>query len=653
MSNTGNKNREQSATALPESNQLRSIILGIGSCLHIIQDYRVVYANPSFCKLINYSESKIKEMPFLDIVHPKDRKLIKILFSDDFNEIRASRSNSFTLRLQTRDKELKWIKSNISIIEWNGRVALLCSSFDITQQKHAEEKFADEEMSYQILVDSFGDLILIINRNGSIIQANQSAQIALGYPENELLLHPFGDIHTGKHKAQIKKILTSVFNENKYLYSTEFISKSGRAIPVDVRMIRGKWKHNDVVYAIAQDITERKRHEAELMMAKRKAEESGKAKEQFLSTMSHEIRTPMNAVIGMTNLLLDENPKPEQLHNLNALKYSAQNLLALLNDILDYNKIGAGKLKIAETSVDLREIHSGIISTYTQMAESKQIKLIGSFDSNIPELVMGDRLRLIQVITNLVGNALKFTEKGSVTLAMKLVRSTSKSAQVQFTVSDTGIGIEKNDQKKIFAEFTQIHGDSTKHLSGTGLGLAISNQLVKLMGGEIKLISQKDVGSTFHFKLKFNIAQHPTPNIIQNATSDNSHVTASNYRILIVEDNELNNLIAEKFLTKWGYQHHSAENGEIALQKIKQHKYDLILMDLEMPVMNGYEATTAIRKLKSKNGKIPIVALSASAMQDVQKKIFDAGMNGFILKPFNPADLKMKIEEVLINKSNQ
>lgn len=631
-----------------ENKLLKSIVQNNESSIYIIQDYTVVFANPCFSKLTGHTELLTGQVPFLDIVHPKDKKLAKLLFHDNFEAIRSASSNSFTLRLLTKDDRLIWIKSNISIIDWKGKTALLCSSFDITQQKETEEKTSDDEQNYRLLINSFGDFITVINHNGNILQANSSILKRLGYQGPEILLSPFNLIHSSPYQGEVEHIIKTVFEKNKFSYTAEFVKKDGTIIPVDVRMIKGKWKRRDVVFAIAQDITQRKHQEVELLNAKEKAEEAGKAKEQFLSTMSHEIRTPMNAIIGMSNLLLEEEPKPEQLLSLNALKFSAENLLALLNDILDFNKIEAGKLEIVSTNIELKNLQNGLISTFMLMAEEKQVELISKYDPKIPDIVAGDRLRLNQVITNLLSNALKFTPSGSVCFGIEMVKQQKKSVVLRFSVSDTGIGIDKESQEIIFNEFTQVHGEKSGRYGGTGLGLAISKHLVNLMGGNIMLNSEKGKGSTFYFELPFAIAAHLDTTKPQ--TSEQSAIQNNEIKILIVEDNELNNLIVERFLTKWGFQHDNAENGKLALEKVKQAHYDLILLDLEMPVMNGYETTTAIRKLDGEKSKTPILALSASAMQDVQEKIFNLGMNGFVLKPFNPIELRRKIEEILAGR---
>ncbi len=1174
-----------------EKNLLKRIIGENESGIFVVQDHRIVFNNPHFCELTGYNILELEEILFLDLVHPKDRKLIKLLFQNDYQEIRQKQSNSFTFRILTKDNDLRWLKANVSITKWNSSPALLSTCYDITQQKEAEAKLIEEEQNFRLLVNTFEDLIFIVNRRGNIIQCNQAAINRLEYPEHELLLKPFASLHVCDPESDLNELIDRVFQSRKGAFASQIVSKGGVRILVETRLVKGIWSNKEVLFVISQDISERieaeksmklseekfskafntgaammtistleegryidvneaflaktgltreetigrasselgiypeiakrsrlkaylkvhgkisnretritskkgermvflfsaeviniqgtdcilivmtditqrklieeelvkskaqlkgildnlpfiawlkdtrgrflavnkafakyynmeerdivgktdfdfcpnsraehlrksdlevlktkkqvffeekeekggetvwwenfkapvlgrgnkiiattgiariitdqkrsqeqisqnleqqkvlaeisytfnsgidfdqkinrvlqlignymnvgrvyifedidngtmasntyewshglnptqlsrpqtisynecpslrnqlkskgyymasnidtlpddtrewfkpqqvvstllypltvagnsigfigfneyqtprqwhrneigflktvvniisvgyerkisedkirlseqrfrqfsellpemvfeadanhritftnnnllrtfgfksldfqngifiedlyvkedqvqlteclgahrqlsnqpaleltarrrnkttfptlshfnivmsngkvsryigvmvditnrKKQELELIRAKVQAEEASKAKEQFLSTMSHEIRTPMNAVIGMTNLLLQESPKAEQMENLKALKFSAENLLALLNDILDFSKIEAGKIDLLDTDINLRAIAEGLQQSFGQMAREKGIELTCDYDSAIPANLTGDPVRVNQVLTNLIGNAIKFTMQGGVTLSMKLEKNLLKSVSVKFSIIDTGIGIRKEKQAIIFNEFTQVT-DTNKRFGGTGLGLAISQRLVKLMGGEIAVRSKPGKGSTFFFTLKFNkVAPAVEPQPPATPTAKEFSVNKA-YRVLIVEDNEINKIIAEKFLVKWGIQVDHAENGLVAVEKVSAGHYDLILMDLEMPVMSGYEATVAIRKMYDKSkSSVPIIAITASAMQDIQKKIFSLGMNDFILKPFNPNDLKAKL----------
>jgi len=299
--------------------------------------------------------------------------------------------------------------------------------------------------------------------------------------------------------------------------------------------------------------------------------------------------------------------------------------------------------------MSLKSLAEGVCNVHKHIAEKKGISLKLNFDSSIPENVLGDSTRLNQVLTNLTSNAIKFTDKGEISINLKLVKETKSSISVLFSIIDTGIGIPTEKQKLIFQEFTQANYQTTRKYGGTGLGLAISKKLVKMLKGKIEVKSQPGKGSEFFFTLGFPKSRGVAKLQVDDKKSQIIPKRSGKpYRILIVEDNEINSFIAQKFLTNWGIDSQLAENGSIALDMISKNDFDLILMDLEMPVMSGYDATVEIRKLKDPiKSRIPIIALTASAMLDVQTKIFSLGMNAFILKPFNPGDLKSKIAELL------
>jgi PAS domain S-box-containing protein len=394
------------------------------------------------------------------------------------------------------------------------------------------------------------------------------------------------------------------------------------------------------------DISERKKQENEILLAKEVAEKASKAKEEFLSVMSHEIRTPLNAVIGLANLMLQETPRKDQEENLETLLSSAHSLLALINDILDFTKIEAGKISVEMQPFNIFEFIDSIAKRFNITAQHRGIKLITTVDPQIPNRVISDSFRLNQIITNLVGNGIKFTNEGSVTLGVKLLGQKTDKIHIEFSVQDTGIGIRKEKITEIFKEFTQADAAITRKYGGTGLGLAICKRLVSILGGDIEVKSTPNKGSIFSFAIwvkteKQQIKKEIEPNNAK--TQDEIPQPLKGYSILVVEDNEINTLIAEKFLVKWGAEFHHAENGLVAVEMASKNSYSLILMDIEMPVMGGYEATHLIRNGSSISKDTPIVALTASALPDIQKRILDAGMNDYLLKPFNPSNLRQKI----------
>lgn len=380
----------------------------------------------------------------------------------------------------------------------------------------------------------------------------------------------------------------------------------------------------------------------ELRLAKEQAENSMKAKEMFLSTMSHEIRTPLNAVIAMGHLLMEEDPRPEQVENLQTLKFSSENLLVLINDILDFSKIDAGKIEFEEVPMNIRDLVKGLRKALYPVAIEKKIDLITFVEDEVPQTVLGDPVRLNQVLTNLVSNGLKFTISGSVKLEVRLESANDQQCEIAFVITDTGIGIAKDKFEQIFESFEQASKDTTRKFGGTGLGLTITKRLLELQGSQIQLESEFGKGSKFFFNLKFKRARGQVSMGITELVPDEQLLKG--LRILLVEDNSVNRLIATKFLEKWGASISYAENGLIGVEKAASEAFDVILMDLQMPEMDGFEATRNIRKMGTPRAiKVPILALTAAAMVEVKDQVMKAGMNDYIAKPFNPEDLFSKI----------
>lgn len=527
-----------------------------------------------------------------------------------------------------------------------------------SQKIRAEQELKNQVAKLEAILESSSSAILSINSDWTITGFNSSAKdlfkrfFGLELIENfTLKSHPdmlanvplavqgLTDALQG-NRVQVEQVrLADRFAE--YFFELAFnpiIDEHGQTKGVAV---------------FIQDITEKKRNEEALLKARNEALQAAQAKSDFLSNMSHEIRTPMNAIIGITDLLLDKLALPENREYLQSIKYSADNLLHIINDILDLSKIEAGKVELESIAFNLPQRMHELKKTFQPRADEKGLDLLITVNQDVPVHLKGDPFRLNQILLNLVSNALKFTHKGSISVLAELKKKTAQHHTILFSVTDTGIGIPSEKIDKIFETFTQAYTDTTRKFGGTGLGLAISKNLVELQQGFMGLKSELGKGSTFFFEIPYTIPNDAEVSIVEVQTTAiqlqdntyNNNASLKGARILLAEDNSLNQFVAKQLLKKWNAEVSVAETGKEALKSLQELEFDVVLMDLQMPEMNGFEATAEIRggNHKNINAAIPIIALTADAFDETRKKVLDAGMNDFITKPFKQDDLFTKI----------
>ncbi len=461
-----------------------------------------------------------------------------------------------------------------------------------------------------------------------VLEVNSKDDL-LGKVPSEFSPEYQGDNWLSLDKSQAMKKIAEEEGGHRFEWSHQ--STSGKIIPMDVALKPITLNGEPYLLAVWHDLTERKQVEKTLIEAKRRAEELAESKQQFLSSMSHEIRTPLNAVIGYAHLLIDRDPRSDQLEDLNTLKMSANNLLNLVNDILDLSKIESGTIELDEGKFELNKIVDNVIRIFKIKASEKNLDFSFNIDENVPQFLKGDQVILNQILTNVVGNAIKFTEKGSVSLAVKLDGMLKRAAVLKFEISDTGIGISKDRQAMIFQSFSQAEKSILNEFGGTGLGLAITKSLVELHGGSISIESKIGEGSTFSIEIPFE----PVEDFEEAQLQADS---LKGMRELLVEDNLVNQKIAIMFLEREEIQVVMALNGKLGLDVLESDDaIDLVLMDLNMPVMDGFEATKAIRSHDVEHiMQVPIIALTADAFKETRDKVFEFGMNGYLTKPIDP-----------------
>ena len=526
-------------------------------------------------------------------------------------------------------------------------IGLTCFAMDVTERQTIKRALEKSELKYKTIHEQSPiGIALVMSDSGIIVEANQRFYEILQRTEKDFSSTTWMSItHEDDLDEDIRLLNQLKAGEiDEYAIEKRYILPCGEYIwaKIHVAHIRNLDNHEKQHVCLIEDITARKCNEARLVQALERADAANAAKSQFLANMSHEIRTPLNGMLGMLQLTELTPLSDEQKNYLAVATQSSNHLLKILNDILDYSKIEAGYIELHNDWFDLKKTVGEVLDLFRAAAHDKRIALSFSYENHVPKMVLGDSLRLRQVLMNLVGNAVKFTHQGSVCVKIACVEDAMKPAHLKFCVSDTGIGIAAEHMDRLFDSFMQVDNSNTRRYGGTGLGLAITKRIIQLMDGNIHVESEFGKGSEFCFDIVFEQVEQPSDPVDTILVETHTKANMSEL-ILVVDDDETNRDVMENILSRWGYRVITVEDGQKCLSVVKKEDVALILMDVNMPFLDGYTTTGIIRMRQEKH--IPIIAMTANALYGDREKCIESGMDDYISKPFSFDDIKEKIEK--------
>jgi len=599
-------------------------------------------------QMLGMTRSDLFNKPVSALYTPEEWKRIRSL-----NIRHKGMLSNIATKVFRRDGSLMDVSASISVLkDGEGKViASIGILNDVSREKQVEHQMRESENKLRIILDNSAAAITMTDEKERIVSWNSFAEKLLGMEPEDFRLRPVSSLYPPEEWKIIRSlnIRQSGF---KHHMETKAIRKDGTIIDVDLSVNILKDDQGKIIGSVGmlQDITEQKRANELILQAKLDAEEANSAKSVFLAKMSHEVRTPMNAIIGMIDLTLDTDLTEEQQDNLKVAKDAADNLLSLINDILDLSRAQAGKVVIEEIEINVQDIVKNVCKGLMILARNKGVDVVWSIDPAIPRLLIGDPVRLRQVIVNLVNNAIKFTHKGKVQVNVNMKSLTEKDCEVNFEVIDSGIGIPPKNLPHIFDVFTDAHNATARRYGGTGLGLAICKKIVEMMRGSIEVDSTEGTGSTFRFTILFGFK----PDMFGNAGGDQkAKVDAGaslvppelhHLRILLAEDNTVNQRIAVRILEKLGWKVTVVNNGQEVLNILNGQTFDVILMDDNMPLISGIECTQVIRREEKQTGQhVPVIAMTANAMAGDRERYLASGMDGYVSKPI---DRNLLYEEI-------
>jgi len=646
---------ERTAELETQRQRLASIIFGtnVGTWEWNVQTGEVAF-NERWAEIIGYSLAELEPLSirtWMEHTHPDDLKESELRLNQHFR----GEASHYECECRMRHKGGNWVwvldrGKVISRTDDQKPLMMSGTHFDITERKRAEAALRESENRFRTLVEHGTDIVFALSAQRELTYLSPNWPEVLGYSVSESLGKPFD---TFLHPSDIPSF-------HEYVDALQETGRSDARFDYRVLHMEGSWHYHSASISpvpatadrppgfagIARDVTERKRYEQGLAEAKEVADSANRAKSEFLANMSHEIRTPMNGVIGMTQLLGMTQLSEEQRGYVDALQASANSLLSLINDILDLSKMEAGKVVLSHSEFNLEQAIRDVVLTQTSSLKEKGLSLRIDISHSFPPILVGDQLRTKQVLLNLIGNAVKFTMKGGVTVAAEVLQCSTASILAQIEIRDTGIGIASEAIARIFKPFVQEDGSITRRFGGTGLGLTISKHLAELMGGSIEVESAPGVGSCFTLKIPFGIAR-------EKAIAGSPEITGATWegpllKVLLVEDNPTNVTLGTAVLKKLGHQVVVAEDGRRCLEKIAAERFDLVLMDIQLPVMNGEDALREIRRTEGGTElHLPVIALTAFALRGERERFIREGFDGYVSKPLVIQELVTEMKRVL------
>ena len=608
----------------------------------------ITYVNPMMINLLGFSEDQLVGADFKGFVSPGYRRRVQGFYAFQLKEEQQSTYTEFPV-MDVNGNEI-WLGQTVDILR-KDEITFSALARDISDRKKVEKSLMLSEEKYKSIIENMELGLLEVDKYGRILKAYPKFLKLTGYTNEELVGKDPVEYFLPKIEAErMKRRNIDRLEGKSEVYEVKLRRKDGTQVWV---LISGAPYYNERggvegSVGIHLDISQQKEMEGELRLAKQVAEDSLRAKDLFLANISHEIRTPLNAIIGISELMLDSLPSQLQKKYLETIMASGDNLLGLINEILDLSKIESGKLELREEVVNLAEVMEHIHRSFSVIAGKKNVSvhLLSQFDDS--HYYLTDTLKLKEVLFNLVGNAVKFTESGSVTIDIQKVSSSHGQDKFLFKIIDTGVGIPENELKDVFKIFTQASNTYVTTENGTGLGLSISNGIIEKMGGNLTVSSKLGEGSCFQFSLEFKRSNFKRP---EEKRSNGAGVERNldGLSVLVVEDAAVNRFLVDTILKKWGCEVSEAVNGLEAVEAMQNGSFDLILMDVRMPEMDGIEATKVIRN-ELKNKKIPIIALTANVIEGEIEKCKSVGMNGYLSKPYSQEDLYAVISKNKLTK---